>query len=86
MRSSDQSGKAVLKVKVLADPDNVAHLISGSFPTWSLLTPEPEKVTARGTVTGNGTLQVFPLEETVPPVMVPLEVMVYLRWGWQRLL
>ena len=74
-----------MKVKVRADPDIVTRLISGSLPTWSLVTPEPEKVTAPGTVRGNGTPQVLLLEETVPPVMVPVEVMVYLRRGWHRL-
>ena len=52
----------VLSVSVLADPLMVTHLIRGSPPTWSLVTPPPpETAAAPGKVTARGTLQELPL-------------------------
>lgn len=79
------NGTGVLKVNVRADPDSVTQLIRGSLPTLSAVTPDPEYDTVPGKVIGRGTPQVLLLAVTVAPVMVPLEVIVYLSFGWQRL-
>lgn len=79
------NGTGVLNVNVRADPDSVTQLMRGSLPTLSAVTPDPEYDTVPGKVTGRGTPQVLLLAVTVAPVMVPLEVIVYLSFGWQRL-
>ncbi len=51
----------VPRVKVRADPLMVTHLMSGSPPTWSLVTPPPPATDADpGKVTGRGTLHELP--------------------------
>lgn len=68
--STSHSATGCERVKETGDPVNSTQIVNGSDPICSVVNPWVS-VTDPGTVTGIGAPQVFPLAETVTPVMLP---------------